>query len=251
MADIHHYGEHAMDKLDTLIKGPTPTAQQPLLGLTMLVVEDSRFASEAFRLLALRSGARIRRADSLFSAQRHLCIYRPAIAIVDLGLPDGDGLSLIEDLAQQTAPITVTMATSGDPAREQEARDAGAHDFLAKPITRLGDFQAAILRHLSSERQPAGPRLISNETVAPDPVALRDDLEHGAALLNAEDDRDGSGMDYTMQFLSGIASSSGDTSLSAGIKEVQNAREMKIPVRPSVAKLAGLLQARITSSPRI
>ena len=44
---------------------PAPTANRPLLGLTVLVIEDSKFACEAMRLLCLRSGERIRRADSL------------------------------------------------------------------------------------------------------------------------------------------------------------------------------------------
>ena len=58
--------------------------QRPLTGLTVLVIEDSRFASEAVRLLCLKSGARIRRADCLRSAARHLRTYRPAVVIVDL-----------------------------------------------------------------------------------------------------------------------------------------------------------------------
>jgi CheY-like chemotaxis protein len=120
----------------TLSRAPTP--DRPLLGNTVLIVEDSRFASEALRLMSVRSGARIRRADSLASARRHLRVYRPTAVIIDLGLPDGSGLDLIADLAAQLPRIDVILATSGDEALAEAAHAAGADGFLAKPLTRLG-----------------------------------------------------------------------------------------------------------------
>ena len=93
------------DDLESFVLTQSPTAERPLLGLTVLVVEDSRFACEAMRLLCLRSGARIRRADSLKSARRHLSVYRPSIVVVDLGLPDDFGLVFSEEtFGPQMAP---------------------------------------------------------------------------------------------------------------------------------------------------
>ena len=64
-----------------LPNGPAPMCAgrpvQPLAGLTILAVEDSRFASESLRLLCLRSDARLRRADSLDQADRHLSVSAP------------------------------------------------------------------------------------------------------------------------------------------------------------------------------
>ena len=87
------------ETLEELIMMQPPTTERPLLGSMVLVVEDSRHSCEALRLICQRSGARIRRAESLASAERHLRTYRPRIAVIDLGLPDGSGLSLIERLA--------------------------------------------------------------------------------------------------------------------------------------------------------
>ncbi|HVG49901.1 MAG TPA: response regulator, partial [Rubellimicrobium sp.] len=89
-----------MDRFDTLPPTPFPTADRPLAGLTVLLVEDSRLASEGMRLLCARSGARLRRADTLGAAERHLRAYRPGAVIVDLHLPDGSGLDLFRSLAR-------------------------------------------------------------------------------------------------------------------------------------------------------
>ncbi|MEL7183863.1 MAG: response regulator [Pseudomonadota bacterium] len=174
-----------MDDLD-LIARPAPTPQRPLLGCTLLLVEDSRFASEAFRLLALRSGARIRRADCLASAERHLNTYRASVAIVDIGLPDGSGLELIKRLDRANQRPFVILATSGQSRDEVEAEvlEAGADGFLPKPIESLAAFQQAIMRHMPEDHVPKGLRAVGSEVVQPDRLALNEDLIYAGRLLD-------------------------------------------------------------------
>ena len=210
-----------MDTLEDLMMTRPPTAQRPLLGLTVLAVEDSRYACEAMRLLCQRSGARIRRADSLHHARRHLRTYRPNALIVDLGLPDGSGVELIGEVGTVSVRPDVVLGTSGDPGAADRALAAGADGFLAKPIDSLAQFQSTILSFLPRDRQPNGPRSLTAETVDPDPIALRDDLGHAAALLETGAEAE---VDYVVQFLGGVARSAGDDNLDAAIGALALAR---------------------------
>ena len=211
---------------------PAPTTARPLLGLTVLAVEDSRFACEALRLLCLRSGARIRRADSLRAARRHLRVYRPTVVIIDLGLPDGNGVDLIQALS------------SASPRPGQaDAMAAGADGFIDKPITSLGLFQSKILSLLPEERRPDGPRSVSMEEVFPDPIALQDDLAHVADVLeDREDDRT---LDYVAQFLCGVARSAKDSPLQQAAEALARKRAAGHPAMSEAAVLAGLVQDRL------
>lgn len=206
-------------------RGPAPG--RPLLGLTVLVVEDSRFACEAMRLLCLRSGARIRRADCLRSARRHLQTYRPTVAIVDLGLPDGSGLELIGELARMNPRMPAILGTSGDAAAEAFALAAGADGFLPKPVERLAEFQRILLAALKAVPPAAARGAAEEEPIAPDPLALRDDLAHAADLLGTAAD-DGA-FAYIAQFLSGIARSAHDVALADAARTLARDRRAGVP----------------------
>jgi CheY-like chemotaxis protein len=211
--------------------------------MTVLVVEDSRFASEAVRLLCLKSGARIRRADSLRSARRHLAAYQPTVIIVDLGLPDGHGLDLIRDLVVAPHRIPVILATSADDRGFVEASDAGADGALLKPIKSLSAFQSAVLEAMPVDLRPDGLRLISTEEISPDPIALKDDLAHIAEVIGDADD--GQTVDYVAQFLTGVARTANDGALEDAAVSLATRRQQGESVRSDLARVAGLLQERL------
>lgn len=236
-----------MDSIDSFMVARQPTALRPLLGLTVLLVEDSRFACEAVRLLCIRSGARIRRADSLANAKRHLAVYRPTVMIVDVGLPDGNGIHLIETVAHGAPRINVILGTSGDPNFRDDVINAGANGFLDKPIASLAAFQSAILEHLPADRQPPGPRLLSDEIVSPDRVAFHDDLSHVAEVLDGRGDTDGS-VDYVTKFLHGVAQSADDDDLERAAAQLATLKSQGAPLELGIKRVSELVQDRLRDS---
>jgi CheY-like chemotaxis protein len=236
---IEQEGITAMRDHDSLAPRPARGSARPLLGMTVLVVEDSRFAAEALRLMCLRSGARIRRADSLGAARRHLQVYRPSVILVDIGLPDGSGLGLVASLAQATPRIGAILAMSGTPAMAAAAQAAGADGFLGKPLDSLGLFQAEILRHLPQDRGAAGPRPIPGERIVPDPLAYRDDLDQVRDLLG--DSPDDATLAYAAQFLSGVARDAGDGALARAAEGLSGAA-----ARACLGHVTGLIDRRLS-----
>lgn len=200
------------DAPPSLLPLPPVMPGRPLIGQTILLVEDSRFASEAVRLLCQRFGARMRRADCLASARRHLASYRPTAVIVDLGLPDGPGEALIEELAAATPRLPLILGTSGDPSGRVRALAAGADGFIEKPMSDVGAFLEAILA------RPVSDSAVSEAGVHPDPLAYRDDIAGAAAALAEK--RDASRILYIARFLGGLAQTARDSQLQAAAADL-------------------------------
>ncbi|HEY9039989.1 MAG TPA: response regulator [Roseovarius sp.] len=234
-----------MDDLPGLNPIINPTAARPLLGMTILVVEDSLYACDAMRLMCLHSGARIRRADCLRSARRHLSVYRPTAVVIDLGLPDGSGLDLIAELAACEPRVTSIIATSGLDGAEAGAMKAGADGFLAKPLTNLGIFQQAVLATLPEDRRPSGPRILRNEDVHPDPLSYRDDMVHASNLL--DEYSEGPVLEYVAQFLGGVARSADDGQLALAADALAGGGHGGAALNSRVAQVAGLVRERLAS----
>jgi CheY-like chemotaxis protein len=209
---------------------PPGGAGLPLQGLTLMIVDDSRFTCDALRLILHRAGARLRRAESLEIARLHLNCYRPDLAIIDLGLPDGRGEDLIAELSADGFPV---LGISGDPDGRDAALDAGAAAFLEKPIGSV----AGLVRLIRQLTTGVGPVEKGEEVPSPtgDPVALRDDLARAASLISTPGDPG-----YAKAFVQSLARASGDTALEGAVRTSLTAFDRARVARMIEERLAAL-----------
>ncbi len=119
------------------------------MSLRLLVVEDDREIRTLMQSTLSVEGFEVQTAVSLSEARALLLHSPPDVVVLDLGLPDGDGLELVQTIRRQhTLPILIVSARHQE---EQKIRllDAGADDYLTKPFS-VGELLARIrvaMRH--------------------------------------------------------------------------------------------------------
>jgi two-component system KDP operon response regulator KdpE len=118
---------------------------------TVLVIEDepqirrflrASFDAEGYRVVESASGRR-----ATIDAASH----KPDLAIVDLGLPDVDGIDVIRRIRQWSSMPVIVLSARTQERTKIEALDAGANDYITKPFG-VGELLArvrAALRHRS------------------------------------------------------------------------------------------------------
>ena len=102
----------------------------------MLIVEDSDLVADALRILLESRGYAVRIAHSV-DAAIDACASGPTdLMLLDLTLPDGDGLAVLAAAAERGTLPRTTVALTGhdDPAITARCLAAGCHDVLLKPV---------------------------------------------------------------------------------------------------------------------
>lgn len=101
---------------------------------TILIVEDEPRIRDFVRAALAAEDYRVVEASTAARAADALAAEKPALAVFDLGLPDGDGVALIRALRQWSClPVLVLSARAAE-AEKVAALDAGADDYLTKPF---------------------------------------------------------------------------------------------------------------------
>ena len=127
------------------------------MSLRVLLVEDDREMRSMMQSTLAVEGFEVQTAVSVSEASALFRNSLPDVVVLDLGLPDGDGIELVQQVRKQhSLPILIVSA------RHQEAEkikllDAGADDYLTKPFS-VGELLARIrvaLRHRGTALAPA------------------------------------------------------------------------------------------------
>jgi two-component system KDP operon response regulator KdpE len=142
------------------------------LGALILMIEDDTQIRRFLRTTLTNSGYRLLEATSGQEGMQQVTMQHPDLIILDLGLPDMDGLDVIEQLRQwATTPIIVLSARDKEGDKVQ-ALDRGADDYLTKPF---GTEELLARLRVSLRHRQQMPRI---ETPAFGFDNIRVDLEH-------------------------------------------------------------------------
>ena len=103
--------------------------------MRLLVVEDEARIAEALRVALSRAGFAVDAVATVADARATLPLAPYDAVILDLGLPDGDGLDLLSEHRQAGSRVPVLVLTARDAVEARVAGlDAGADDYLIKPF---------------------------------------------------------------------------------------------------------------------
>jgi two-component system KDP operon response regulator KdpE len=125
----------------------------------VLVVEDEPHIVRALKIILRNAGYAVEPAETKADALASLAAHPPDAVVLDLVLPDGQGVEIVEDVRRWSRLPIVVLSAVGDEREKVRALDAGADDYITKPFGT--DELLARLRAVLRRSSEAGgsPRL--------------------------------------------------------------------------------------------
>lgn len=125
----------------------------------IVIVEDEPQIRRFVRAALEAEKCNVFEADTLRRGLTEVGTRKPDLVVLDLGLPDGDGVDLIRDLRGWSAVPIIVLSARAEERQKIAALDAGADDYLTKPFG-VGELMARVrvaLRHGTRAAQDAQP----------------------------------------------------------------------------------------------
>jgi two-component system, OmpR family, KDP operon response regulator KdpE len=129
------------------------TTSRPSAGPAVLIIEDDAEIRASLGRDLTAQGYRVDEAADGASGLRRWQLRRPDVVLLDLGLPDVDGLQLIQHIRREASTPIVILSARDLEAAKIEALEKGADDYVTKPFG-VGELRARIRVAL---RRAAGP----------------------------------------------------------------------------------------------
>jgi two-component system KDP operon response regulator KdpE len=120
-----------------------------------VVIEDEPQIRRFVRASLEAEGWQVHEADSMRRGLIEAGTRKPDLLVLDLGLPDGDGLEVIHDLRGWSSVPIIVLSARADEADKVAALDAGADDYLTKPFG-VAELLARVRANLRRPRQAPG-----------------------------------------------------------------------------------------------
>jgi two-component system, OmpR family, KDP operon response regulator KdpE len=140
-----------------------------------LVVEDEPEIRRFVRKTLEEEGWRVYEAGSVISAHRMVDEVKPDLILLDLGLPDGDGVTFMTKLRQKVQTPVIVLSARNLEGDKVAALDAGADDYLTKPFG-LAELLArvrVVKRRLAQAKIEKQPVTFQFGAIEVDPPAMR------------------------------------------------------------------------------
>ena len=118
-----------------------------------LLVEDEPQIRRFVRAALEEEGWHVHEAATVQRGLSDAGTRSPDLIILDLGLPDGDGIDFIGDIRKWSSVPVIVLSARTSEADKIAALDAGADDYLTKPFS-VGELQARVRATIRRQRQP-------------------------------------------------------------------------------------------------
>jgi two-component system KDP operon response regulator KdpE len=103
-------------------------------GANVLVVDDEPQILRALNVILRQAGYRVDSAATAREALDAIAVRPPDAVILDLVLPDGSGVEVLQELRSWSAMPVIVLSAVGDEREKVRALDAGADDYVTKPF---------------------------------------------------------------------------------------------------------------------